>query len=108
MSKYKSGLLKPTDEGFSDGAIGGNDANMGDEAGDSASNSTSAAKEGGEAASGGGGGKKVNGALDPEVLVLRKQGGDSILQLWSLLDGGHSVLILNHIQTSTQKIFMVN
>ena len=57
MGKYKSGLLKPTDEGFSDGAIGGNDGNTGDEAGDSASNSTSAAGVGGEAT----GGKKVNG-----------------------------------------------
>ena len=77
MSKYKSGLLKPTDEGFSDGAIGGIDGNTGDEAGDSASNSTSAAAGGGvggePASNGGGGGKKVNGALDPEVLVLRKQ-----------------------------------
>ena len=69
LGKYKSGLLKPTDEGFSDGAIGGNDGNTGDEAGDSASNSTSAAGVGGEAT----GGKKVNGTLDPEVLVLRKQ-----------------------------------
>lgn len=73
LSKYKSGLLKPTDEGFSDGAIGGIDGNTGDEAGDSASNSTSAAAGGGVGGEPASNGKKVNGALDPEVLVLRKQ-----------------------------------
>ena len=70
-------MLKPTDEGFSDGALGGNDGNTGDEAGDSASNSTSGAAGGGGGGGAGGeaasGGKKVNGTLDPEVLVLRKQ-----------------------------------
>ena len=73
LGKYKSGLLKPTDEGFSDGALGGNDGNTGDEAGDSASNSTSGAAGGGVAGGEASGGKKVNGTLDPEVLVLRKQ-----------------------------------